>query len=155
MSPLLLMDTTTGGEPRPDDIALLSTKDALAFLADLSAARTDMNALADALRGRLERARAEGDLDGGTGNDHGFLWKRSAGARWDAPATAAVLDRLAADGTVPAPVAAAAAPEVTVRKPDGRRLSSLLIELGRTHPEAAADLAACNRATPYWKAEQA
>jgi ribosome modulation factor len=150
---VLLMETATGSEVRADDVHGLSTHDALGLLAGLTQVRADLNVVQDALRDRLERARAEGDLDGGSGNSHGIAWKRTNAARWSTTLTAEVIDRLDAAGIVPTGVAHAACPPVTVRRPDGKRLSSLLLELGRTDPAAAADLAACNQGRPYWRAE--
>ena len=150
---LLLMDTGTGAEARPEDVVDLDVAAALRLQAAITTVRQDLNVLADAVRERLEHARTVGELDGASGTTDGVVWKRSNSARWDATATWATLARLGSEGLVPEAVAQAACPELPVRKPDGKRLSSLVLELGRSAPQAASDLAACNQGRPYWKAE--
>lgn len=54
---------------------------------------------------------------------------RSVSRKWDTNATIQALQRLVESGAVPVDEANALVPEVTVRKPDGRGLGSLLTRL--------------------------
>jgi hypothetical protein len=111
---------------------------------------SNVSTLRQQLKDELEELHKEGAVESAS-HYGGVKLTRSSSRRWDEKRVGVVLDRLVVDGAVKSARAAAAAPTVEIRKPDGRKLNALLQELAGT--DAGADLASTKTDSVNWRAE--